>query len=248
MLAPSCVAKRRCTEKAGIALIKKPHELWCVRLMLNTVWQILPCPHDKEATTCCCDWQDCQPLWLKAQDGSAFKFVGAAELVKGTVAPDMALVPPDTVGNSEVQPLTPAQLANQVQLRAREFVSQYYDSWLKSDDELLPVETRSVSLRTQPDAKPGTATPAASQQGRMARAYSEADLYTQLAHFARLLDADRAVQQFDEGQDRQAALDRAVAVRATLAPGLQAIKLLQDANAYRWISLHSLYSVEAKAG
>ena len=202
---------------------------------------------DQMRRDCCCDLQDCQPLWLKAQDGSAFKFVGAAELVKGTVATDTALVPPDAVGNSEVQPLTPAQLANQVQLRAREFVSQYYDSWLKSDDELLPVETRNVSLRSQPDAKPGTATPAASQQGRMARVYSEADLYTQLAHFARLLDADRAVQQL-EGQDRQAALERTAVVRAALAPGLQAIKSLQDANAYRWISLHSLYSVEAKAG
>ena len=187
-------------------------------------------------------------MWLKAQDGSAFKFVGAAELVKGTVSPETALMPPDAVGSTEIHPLTPAQLANQVQLRAREFVSQYYDSWLKSDDELLPVETSNVSLRSQPDAKPGTATPNATQQGRMARVYSETDLYTQLAHFARLLDVERAAKQIEEGQERQAAMDRVGFCKATLAPGLQAIRALQDANAYRWISLHSLYDVEAKAG
>ena len=192
--------------------------------------------------------QDCQPLWLKAQDGSAFKFVGAAELVKGTVAVDAAFVPPDALGGSAIQPLTSAQLANQVQLRAREFISQYYDGWLKSDDELLPVETRNVSLRTLAEGKPGTAPPTATQQGHMARTYTEADLYTQLAHFARLLDAEQAAQQLEKEVDRQAALDRIAPVRASLAAGLQAIKKLQDANAYRWISLQSLYDVKPQVG
>ena len=192
--------------------------------------------------------QDCQPLWLKAQDGSAFKFVGAAELVKGTVAVDAALMPPDAVGNPNIKALTPAQLANQVQLRAREFVSQYYDGWLKSDDELLSVETRNISLRVQPEGKPGSAPPAASQQGHMARTYTEADLYTQLAHFARLLDVNRAARQIEKEADRQAAIDRVAPVKAVLAAGLQAVKKLQDANAYRWISLHSLYKVEAQTG
>ncbi|KAL3140235.1 hypothetical protein ABBQ38_004509 [Trebouxia sp. C0009 RCD-2024] len=193
-------------------------------------------------------YKDCQPLWLKAHDGSAFKFVGAAELVKGTVSVDAAFVPPDAVGSSDIKPLTSAQLANQVQLRARQFVSQYYDGWLKSDDELLPVETRNVSLRTQPEGKPGTAPPMATQQGHMARTYTEADLYTQLAHFARLLDAERAAEQLEKEADRQAALERVAPVRAALAAGLQAIKKLQDANAYRWISLHSLYDVKPQAG
>ncbi|DBA99385.1 TPA: hypothetical protein ACH3X3_011985 [Trebouxia sp. C0006] len=193
-------------------------------------------------------YKDCQPLWLKAKDGSAFKFVGAAELVKGTVSADSALMPPDAAGSSDLTPLAPAQLANQVQLRAREFVSQYYDGWLKSDDELLPVETRNVSLRTQADGKPGTAPPAANHHGHMSRSYTEADLYTQLAHFERLLDVDRAARQLEREQDKAAALERVAPVRAALAAGLQAIQRLQDANAYRWISLHSLYHVEATAG
>lgn len=192
--------------------------------------------------------QDCQPLWLKAQDGSAFKFVGAAELVKGTVAGEAALMPPDAVGKPDIKPLTPAQLSNQVQLRAREFVSQYYDGWLKSDDELLPVETRNVSLRVQPDGKPGAATPTVAQQGQMARVYTEASLYTQLAHFARLLDVERAARQLEKEADRQAALARLAPVSAVLAAGLHAVQKLQDANAYRWINLHSLYNVEAHAG
>lgn len=152
------------------------------------------------------------------------------------------------MGSSEVKPLTPAQLANQVQLRAREFVSQYYDGWLKSDDELLPVETRNVSLRSQPDGKPGSAPPAAHHNGHMSRTYTEANLYTQLAHFARLLDVEHAARQIEKEQDRAAALERVASIRAALACGLQAIRRLQDANAYRWISLHSLYNVEATAG
>lgn len=174
--------------------------------------------------------------------------MGAAELVKGTVSVEAAFVPPDAVGSSDMKPLTPAQVANQVQLRARQFVSQYYDGWLKSDDELLPVETRNVSLRTQPEGRPGTAPPTAAQQGHMARTYTEADLYTQLAHFARLLDAERAARHLEKEVDRQAALDRIAPVRAVLAAGLQAIKRLQDANAYRWISLNSLYDVKPQAG
>ena len=192
--------------------------------------------------------QGCQPLELTAQDGSKFHFVGATELLKGRVAADAALVPPHAVGNPSIRPLTPAQLANQVQLRARGFVSEYYDGWLRSDDELLPASTRNVALRVQPEGKPGTAPPMPSQQGQMARKFSEADLYTQLAHFARLLDIDRASRHLDKDTDKQAALDRVVPVKAALAAGLQAIKKLQDASAYRWISLHSLYSVDAQAG
>ena len=45
--------------------------------------------------------------------------------------------------------LSAAQLANQVWLRARAEVSRYYDSVLRSDDELSPLETRNVCLRAQ---------------------------------------------------------------------------------------------------
>lgn len=51
-----------------------------------------------------------------------------------------------------VSALSPAQLANQMQLRMREQVSRYYDSVLRSDDELNPAETRNVCLRVQASA------------------------------------------------------------------------------------------------
>ena len=45
--------------------------------------------------------------------------------------------------------LSAAQLANQARLRARAAVSKYYDGALVSDDELHPLTTRNVCLRTQ---------------------------------------------------------------------------------------------------
>ena len=191
--------------------------------------------------------QDCQPLWLRATNGSTFKFVGAAELLTGKGSADTALIPPDAVGDPNTEPLNPAQLANQVQLRAREFVCQYYDGWLRSDDELLPVETRNVCLRSQNDAKPGTAPPQQGHQGHMSRVYAEWDLYTQLAHFARLLDVDRAARQLDE-KERDGASSKLSSVRDALDQGLQAVRSLQNASAYRWVSLHNLYDINARAG
>lgn len=173
--------------------------------------------------------------------------MGAAELLKGAVSADTALIPPDAVGDPGIEPLTPAQLANQVQLRAREFVSQYYDGWLKSDDELLPVETRNVSLRSQSDAKPGTAPPNVGHHSHMSRVYGESDLYTQLGHFARLLDVQRAAAQIDE-KERESAVSKLGVIRQALDEGLQAIRSLQDASAYRWVSLHSLYDIKATVG
>lgn len=191
--------------------------------------------------------QECQPLWLKASNGSTFKFVGAAELLKGNVSADAALVPPDAVGDLSVEPLTPAQLANQVQLRAREFLRQYYDGYLKSDDELLPIETRNVCLRSQNDAKPGTAPPNVGHQGHMSRVYGESELYTQLANFARLLDVQTAARQLDE-KERDGAMSKLGGIRTALDQGLQAIRNMQNASAYRWVSLHSLYDIKATAG
>lgn len=191
--------------------------------------------------------QDCQPLWLKASNGATFKFAGAAELLKGSIAADTALIPPDAIGDSAIEPLTPAQIANQVQLRAREFVSQYYDGWLKSDDELLPVETRNICLRSQPDAKPGSAAPGVGHQGHMARVYTASALYAQLAHFARLLDVQRAATQLGEN-DRDAAVAQLAPIRPALDMGLEAVRSLQDSSAYRWVSLHSLYDIKATTG
>ena len=63
------------------------------------------------------------------------------------------LTPDDGDSREESAPaeanLSAAQLANQVVLRLREVVVQYYDGWVRSDDELAPHSTRDISLRTQ---------------------------------------------------------------------------------------------------
>ena len=45
--------------------------------------------------------------------------------------------------------LTAAQLGNQVTMQARRAVADYYDGWLQSDDELAPLRTRNLCLRSQ---------------------------------------------------------------------------------------------------
>ena len=45
--------------------------------------------------------------------------------------------------------LTAAQLDNQVTMQARRAVADYYDGWLQSDDELAPLRTRNLCLRSQ---------------------------------------------------------------------------------------------------
>lgn len=123
-------------------------------------------------------------------------------------------------------------------------MSQYYDGHLKSDDELLPVATRNVCLRSQTDAKPGTAPANAGHQGHMSRAYTESELYNQLAHFARLLDVQTAAKQLD-AKDRDGAVSKLGCMSIALEQGLQAIRSMQDASGYRWVSLHSLYDITA---
>jgi hypothetical protein len=43
--------------------------------------------------------QNCESLWLRGGDGSRFRFAGVCDVVKGNVAPDTILVPPDPVGS-----------------------------------------------------------------------------------------------------------------------------------------------------
>ena len=48
--------------------------------------------------------QDCEALWLTAPNGTRFKFLGAREVAKGTVAAEAALAPPDAVGTPRCTP------------------------------------------------------------------------------------------------------------------------------------------------
>lgn len=81
-----------------------------------------------------------------APDGSNFPFCGVTSILKGLVSVEDALAPPHAVG-SLAERLPPGVLANQASLLARRFVTQYYDSWLKSDDDSSAPITRDVALR-----------------------------------------------------------------------------------------------------
>jgi len=73
----------------------------------------------------------------------------------------------------------------------------------------------------------------------MAPAVTEAALYTQLAHFARLLDADALARVRDEAE-REAAARRLGPLRPALAAALAAAEGLKSRCTYRWVSLERL--------
>eukprot|EP00897_Mesotaenium_endlicherianum_P001393 jgi/Mesen1/1281/ME000013S00772 len=90
--------------------------------------------------------------------------------------------------------VTGTMLANQVKLRAEEFVGRYYEGWMMCDEELCGCITRNVSLRVVRDSERGAVCPNFPRcSGHMARKVTEADLYRQLSHFCRLLDVSRAL-------------------------------------------------------
>ena len=189
-----------------------------------------------------CLLQDCEPLTLRSSPQTSFQFVGVQQVAKGNVDANSALLAPHEAGSDSAQQMTPAQLANAARLQARSCIVRYYDGLLRSDDELTAVETRNVSLRMHGDAKVGTLLPQVGSTAVMSRVISEAQLYTQLAHFRRLLDADAAVQKMPAGEARALAEQRLQPIKQTLAAGVAAIEQLQCQSAYRYVSLANLYN------
>ena len=64
---------------------------------------------------------------------------------------------------------------------------------------------QAVRVWAQGDAAPGTLPADAASGARMAPAVTEAALYAQLAHFARLLDADAALARVRDEAEREVA-------------------------------------------
>lgn len=133
-----------------------------------------------------CRYKDCPPLMLTAPNSTQFKFVGVRELLKpNAIAVDTALLPPDGIGaaaggGAEVPPLSAAQVSNQVRMRMRHSIAQYYEGRLRSDDDTAPCDTRNVCLAVREDSRPGTVPPDARCTGHMRQVFSEAQLYTQV--------------------------------------------------------------------
>jgi DNA polymerase alpha subunit A len=125
---------------------------------------------------------------------------------------------------------------------------EYYASSLRSDDELVPAETRNVSLRVAGEQTGGTCEPGTlpgdpKLQGVMSKVTSEATLYTQLVHFRRLLSVPDALARMPE-KERDAARQRVPPATAeALRLAVAAVDETLDKSAYRWINLRELYGV-----
>ncbi|CAG9462303.1 unnamed protein product [Pedinophyceae sp. YPF-701] len=158
---------------------------------------------------------NCDPLLVKGADGQAFRFLGVEEALAGRVAPADLLRPRTDTATT---PATAATLANQAELQVRAHVRRYYRGTLSGEaDELQASRTRDISLRVEGDAQPGTLPRHPRVRGSMHAVYSEAALYLQLAHYARLLDPVEAVRRMEsQGKMRKAA---EVAEKAAAARG-----------------------------
>ena len=75
----------------------------------------------------------------------------------------------------------------------------------------------------------------------MAQVYTERALYTQLAHYSRLLSPKVAVRASGQDMDaRQAAEDRLQPIAACLEMGWHQAEALQSSSAHRWTNLASM--------
>ncbi len=198
-------------------------------------------------------FKECPNLELKTPSGKKIKFDGVRDLLKldgdanakvfvsgsaGSAADSSAKDASATVTD---KPLTPAQVSNQVRLRARANIKKYYDGWLVSDDEMLPCRTRNVCLRDLPDSMPGTAPSDFKCSGTMHPEVSEARLYTELSFLHRLFDTRGAMKDFKK-EAKEAAEARLQPVRATLDFTAAQAALLMNKSAYRWVDLKTVFS------
>ena len=93
---------------------------------------------------------------------------------------------------------------------------------------------------------PGTLPPDSASSSRMTRALPEAELYTQLCYFMRLLVPELAAQRAGKTLlECEAAQARLAPIAPVLAAGAMAADALRARNAFRWVDLGALLGVRA---
>lgn len=160
--------------------------------------------------------------------------------------------PNGKMASSTVKPLSGHALANQVRLATRAAISAYYSGPLRSDDELAPAETRNVSLRTAGEGaganvEPGTLPGDPKLQGIMSKVTTEANLYTQLVHFRRLLSMPEALARMPEKERDAARARMPPATAEALRLATAALDETLERSSYRWINLSELYGAAGVA-
>lgn len=192
----------------------------------------------------------CTPLYLTNKAGEKFAFKGVRALLQegGDAA--------NALSSLSSEPLTPAQVANQVVLRMRETISKYYEGRLRSDDETMPCRTRNVCLRVdsghdesgQDRVGLGTSPPDPRCNGTMHQEITEAQLYTQLSYYHRLFDVEGALHALGDNKDAKVAAETVLSpIRRQLEAGAQAAKRFRDRSSYRWINLGSIFGRASSA-
>jgi DNA polymerase alpha subunit A len=194
-------------------------------------------------------FKSCSPLVLTSPSGKPFEFCGVRDLLRrDTAAVETALLPAEEVGDASALSLSPAQIANQVQLRLRDAVGKYYENQLRSDDDMMPCPTRNICLREPADGRVGAAPPDLRCSGSMHQVMTEAALYTQLQYVHRLFDVEGAMHALGDSRDAKLAAEAKLRpIRAALDAGAAAAKRLRDRSAYRWIDLGSVFGRVAAA-
>eukprot|EP00951_Prasinocladus_malaysianus_P005152 scaffold36637_cov45-Prasinocladus_malaysianus.AAC.2 len=188
-------------------------------------------------------YKDCEPLMLSTTDGTRFRLPAADDVATGSVDAASALRP-----TPQATSLTPAQLANQAVLAARAAISAYYAAPARSDDDVAPHESRDVCLRVLGSSCPGSLPASDSTSGAtMVRTVTEAQLYTQLTHFHRLLDTQGALRRLNnqhQPADKTAgeeAEHRLSPLRKAYGGAASAVARLRDRCMYKWVDLGGLY-------
>ncbi|MCO5547461.1 hypothetical protein L7F22_000911 [Adiantum nelumboides] len=152
-----------------------------------------------------------------------------------SLLPEDYLQCPKCRNTDNFQGLSAAMLANQLKQRVDEFIKRYYEGWMKCDDELCGLTTRTINLRVLGDSERGTICPNHPRcSGSLARQYTEVDLYKQLTHLCRILDANRALEKIPEMGARLEAEKRLAALKRTVDMALRTVEHIRDLCSYRW--------------
>jgi DNA polymerase alpha subunit A len=192
-------------------------------------------------------YRHCEPLELVCLDCcKRYAFEGVSKLLTApTTASDSEhndpLKCPACREAGGLKRSSPAMFANQVKLRAEEFVARYYDAWMMCDDEMCGHITRNVTLQVLGDSERGSVCPQyPGCNGHLCRQHTEVDLYKQLTHFYRLLDISRALDTVTDPIVKLAAEQKLASVRGAVDAAAQTINRLRNRCAFKWVQLDRL--------
>lgn len=136
--------------------------------------------------------------------------------------------------------ISPGMLANQVKKQADGYILMYYKGVLMCDDETCKYTTRCLNLRLLGDSEKGTVCPNYPQcNGRLARKYTEADLYKQLSYFCHLLDTVRCLEKM-EASSRIPLEKQLTKIRPMINLAATTVQRMRDQCAYGWVQLNDL--------